>query len=205
MLYSDLRNAKRQVLYLNLYYHEDAMTPEEQFDRAFAMAIQDRKNLVQFLDGINDAQAQWRPPDGEWSILEGVEHIMLTETSFRNRMLRLLQEAEVSGNWGKAPFNPSKMTASELRRRKQGFVPAPDDLMPPGNGDFSALQAALIADREASRQALLPYRSRDLSRLLLPHALYGERNLYDVIEYSGIHDALHCEQMEPVTQHPTYP
>jgi hypothetical protein len=181
------------------------MTPEEQFDRAFATAIQDRQNLIQFLAGINDAQAQWQPPDGEWSILEGLEHNMLTETFFRTRLLGLLQEAEASSNWDNAPPHPSKMTASELRRRKQGFVPAPDALIPPGNGDFSTLRAALMADRETSRQALLPYRSRDLGRLLLPHPLYGERNLYDVIEYSGIHDALHGEQMERVTQHPTYP
>lgn len=181
------------------------MTPEEQFDRAIAGAIQDRQNLVRFLDGINDTQARWRPPDGEWSILEGVEHIMLTEALFRSRLLEILHHAEASGDWDNAGPNPIKMSAAALRRREQGFVPAPDDLMPSGNGDFSALRAALMADRETLHEVLLPYRSQDLSHLLFPHPVYGERNLYDVIEYAGIHDALHGEQMERVTRHPTYP
>lgn len=181
------------------------MTPEEQFDRAIAGAIRDRHDLARFLNGIDDTQARWRPPDGEWSILEGLEHIMLTEELFRSRLLDILHRAAASGNWDNAGPNPVKMSAAALRRREQGFVPAPDDLVPSGTGDFNTLRAALTADREALREALLPYRSQDLSRLLFPHPVYGERNLYDVIEYAGIHDALHGEQMERVTRHPTYP
>jgi len=51
------------------------MTPEEQFDRVFASAMQDRQALRRFLDGVTEIQARWHPPDGEWSILEGLEHI----------------------------------------------------------------------------------------------------------------------------------
>ncbi len=181
------------------------MTPEEMFDRAFASARQDRQGLVQFLDGVSEAQAHWHPPDGEWSILEGLEHVMLTEEWFRDRLVKLLQEAETSGNWDNAPPNPVKMSATALRHREQGFVPAPDNLAPRGDGEFDAMRTGLIPAREASRNALLPYRSRNLSRLVFPHPRYGERNLYDVIEYSGIHDALHHEQMERVTSSPGYP
>jgi hypothetical protein len=60
------------------------MTPEEQFDRVFASAMQDRQALLHFLDGVTAIQARWHPPDGEWSILEGLEHIMLTEEFFRS-------------------------------------------------------------------------------------------------------------------------
>jgi uncharacterized damage-inducible protein DinB len=184
---------------------ENRMTPEAMFDRAFASAMQDRRDLIRFLDGVSEEQARWRPPDGEWSILEGLEHIMLTEESFRTRLLNALREAEGSGNWDTTPPNPAKMSAEALRRREQGFVPAPEDLLPHGEGDFDEMQSALIPAREASREALLLYRARDLSRLVFPHPRYGDRNLYDVIEYSGIHDYLHCEQMERVTRSPGYP
>lgn len=181
------------------------MTPYEQFDLAFATAMQDRQALVRFLDGISVAQAQWRPPDGEWSILEGVEHIMLTETFFRTNLLAILQEAEAGNTWDNAPANPVKMSAEALRRREQGFVAAPEVLVPRGDGDFQTMRHALLPERQATRAAILGYRTRDLSRLLFPHARYGQRNIYDVIEYSGIHDALHCEQMERVTRSPGYP
>jgi hypothetical protein len=51
------------------------MTPEEQFDHVFASAMQDRQALLRFLDGVTAIQARWHPPDGAWSILEGLEHI----------------------------------------------------------------------------------------------------------------------------------
>jgi hypothetical protein len=97
------------------------------------------------------------------------------------------------------------MSAEALRRREQGFVDAPEELVPRGEGRFEDMRQALLAARQATREALLPYRARDLSRLLFPHPRYGERNLYDVIEYSGIHDYLHCEQMQRVTRSPGYP
>jgi hypothetical protein len=181
------------------------MTPEEMFDQAFASAMQDRHHLVQFLEGVSEAQAQWHPPDGEWSIAEGLEHIMLTEEWFRGRLLTILREAETNGNWDTMPPHPVKMSAAALRRREQGFVPAPDVLEPRGEGDFHSMRAALLPARAASREALLPYRSRLLDRLVFPHPRYGDRNLYDVITYSGIHDYLHHEQMQRVTLSLGYP
>ena len=111
--------------------------------------------MVQFLAGVSEAQARWCPPDEEWSILEGLEHIMLTEAYFRRNILRTLEKAESSGIWDNTPAQPhEKMSAAALRRREQGFVAAPDELEPRGEGNFHAMQAALIADREASREAL---------------------------------------------------
>ena len=37
------------------------MTPEEQFDRVFASAMQDRQALLRFLDGVTELQARWHP------------------------------------------------------------------------------------------------------------------------------------------------
>jgi hypothetical protein len=181
------------------------MTPAALFDRAFASAMQDRRYLLQFVEGVSEEQARWRPPDGEWSILEGLEHVMLTEEWFRLRLLKVLRDAERHGTWNTTPLHPVKMSASALRRREQGFVPAPAELEPRGSGDFKAMQQALLPARESTRQALLPYRTTDLSGLVLPHPRYGDRHVYDVIEYSGIHDYLHCEQMQRVTRSPGYP
>ncbi|MBM3223159.1 MAG: DinB family protein [Candidatus Tectomicrobia bacterium] len=180
------------------------MTPEEQFDYVFASAMQDRQALLHFLNGVSAEQAQWHPPDGEWSILEGLEHIMLTEEFFRSNLLTILREAESTHTWDTAPANPVKMSPEALRRREQGFVAAPDVLVPRGGRDFQSMCQALLAERQATREAVWGYRARDLSRLLFPHARYGQRNIYDVIEYSGIHDALHCEQMGRVTRSPGY-
>lgn len=181
------------------------MTPEERFDRAYDAAMQDRQELITFLNGITESQARWHPPDGEWSILEGLEHVMLTEAYMRNNVLRLLREAAANDAWDNAPDHPVKMSAEALRRREQGFVGAPEALVPQGNRDFQEMRGQLQSDRETSREALLAFRQRDLSHLVLSHPKYGQRHVYDVIEYSGIHDYLHGEQMQRVTRSPGYP
>lgn len=181
------------------------MTPEALFDHAATSAMQDRRNLSRFLANLSETQAHWTPPDGEWTIALGLEHIMLTETYFRTNMLHVIRQAEDSNHWDNTPANPTKMSPEALRRRDQGFVPAPTVLEPEGNGDFRDMCAALLADRETSLQAVRPYRSRDLRRLVLSHPIYGDRNCYDLIGYWGIHDYLHHEQMQRVTQQPQYP
>ena len=68
------------------------------------------------------------------------------------------------------------------------------------------MRAALMMDREHSREVLLPYRSRGLSQLVIPmSSIYGDLHVYDRIEFCGIHDALHQEQMERVIKFPGFP
>ena len=181
------------------------MTPEQQFDSAFDSAFKDRRNLVRFLEGVNEAQARWKPPDGEWSILEGLEHIHLTEQWFRSSLIQALTEAEASGKWDNSTPGAFKMTLEALRRRDQGQVDAPAHLLPKGRSDFRPVIAELLPAREATREALLAWRARDLSRFIVPSPRYGALNAYERIGYSGIHDALHQEQMERVTRQPGFP
>lgn len=181
------------------------MTPEQQFDAAYESAFQDRRNLVRFLESVGEAQVRWKPPDGEWSILEGLEHVVLTEEWFRVQMLQALTGADASGRWDTAAPGAFKMTLAALRRREQGRVEAPPHLLPAGRNDYRAMAAGLQPAREATREALLPWRGRDLSRLVVPSPRYGALNAYERIAYSGIHDALHQEQMERVTRQPGFP
>ena len=182
------------------------MTPEESFGRAFKIAFRDRVNLIDFLEPLTESQARWKPPDGEWSLLEGLEHIMLEEVSFREGILKGLRHAEETGGWNNAPEPPVKMTAEAMRRREQGRVEAPPCLIPRGDGDFDGMRAALMMDREHSREVLLTYRSRGLSQLVIPmSSIYGDLHVYDRIEFCGIHDALHQEQMERVIKFPGFP
>ncbi len=182
------------------------MTPEESFDRTFNIAFRDRVNLIDFLEPLTESQARWKPPDGEWSLLEGLEHIMLEEVSFRESILKGLRHAEESGEWNNTPEPPVKMTTEAMRRREQGRVEAPPYLIPRGDGDIDGMRAALMKDREHSREVLLPYRSCDLSQLVVHmRSIYGDLHVYDRIEFCGIHDALHQEQMGGVTMFPGFP
>lgn len=172
------------------------MTPESMFDRAVNSSRKDRKNLIAFLEDFTDAQAEWKPPDGEWSIAEGVEHILMTDEWVREYMAGALKEAEAKGAWDTAPDEIQKLTGEQLRRREQGSVPAPDHLLPRGGQKLSGMRERLPASREAVLDALRPFRAFGMRRLILRPSRYGDQNVYDRIEYTGIHDHLHQEQME---------
>ncbi len=181
------------------------MTPEEKFDAALASAREDRRALIEYLEKFSDSQARWEPPDGEWSIAQGAEHILLTDEFARKTLAGMLAEAERGGIWNNAPENPEKLTSGQLRRREQGSVPAPKHLLPAGGRALSEMTPLLLPSREETNAALAPYRSRDLEHLILPSANYGDLNVYDRMHYMGIHDALHMEQMERVTKAPGFP
>lgn len=181
------------------------MTPEQRFDAAFESAFQDRRNLVRFLEGVSEAQARWKPPDEEWSVLEGLEHVLLTDAFFQTTMIEALRGAENSGRWDNTQPGAFKMTLEALRRREQGHVDAPAQLHPKGRSDFRPMIEELLPGREATRQALLHWRGRDLSHLVVPSPRYGALNAYERIAYAGIHDALHQEQMGRVTRQPGFP
>ena len=181
------------------------MTPEEMFDEAFDSAFKDRRNLISFLEGIDPAHVHWRPPDGEWSLHENLEHILLTDNYYARFIEKRLAEAAESGSWDTAPENPETMSREALRRREQGRVPAPDFLIPKGEGDFREMIAKLLPNREAVHQMMLPYRGTDMSRYTHAHFRYGDLNIYDRIVYSGTHDFLHQDQMTRVLQAPGYP
>ncbi len=181
------------------------MTPEEKFDAAVESALRDRRELVRFLEGISDTQADWRPVDGEWSIAGGAEHILTTDAWSRKRLVEFIEKAEKTGNWDTAPENPKKLSGDQLRRREQGRVDAPEELLPKGSRPLSEMIPPLLPSREETINALLPFRARELERLVPPKSRYGDQNVYDRMFYMGIHDALHQEQMERVTRADGYP
>ena len=178
------------------------MKPTEQFDKAFESALRDRENLIKLVKEFTQEQASWKPPDNEWSIMEGIEHSLLVDVFFRESVAKTLNHAKKTGNWITGLEKKDKMTLKALRSREQGFVPSPDFLIPKGRNDLKQMTKELYPSKMAIHESLTPFRSIDLS-LLIPmpyNQTYGPLNMYERIYYSGIHDYLHQEQMERVTK-----
>ena len=81
------------------------MTPEAMFDEAFGSAFEDRKNLISFLEGIDPAHVNWRPPDGEWSLHENLEHILLTDNYYARSIEKSLGRRRSPGRGTRPPRN----------------------------------------------------------------------------------------------------
>ena len=70
------------------------------------------KGLRHLLEGLNNADARWRPPDGGWSILEIVCHLTAEDKDdFRSRLESMLQD----------PAKPWPPIDPEGRVQEMGF------------------------------------------------------------------------------------
>ena len=182
------------------------MKPYEHFDKAFESALRDRDSFITYVKDFTEEQWSWKPPDDEWSIIEGIEHTLLVDVFFRQSAIEVLTQAQKNGNWITELENKEKMTLEALRNREQGFVPSPDSLLPKGRNDLQQMIKELYPSKMAIHESLVSFRSIDLSLLIPnPRPRYGALNVYDRIYYSGIHDYLHQEQMERVTKQKYFP
>ncbi len=186
------------------------MKPYENFDKAFKSALTDRDNFITFVKDFSEEQASWKPPDDEWSIIEGIEHTLLVDVFFRKSAIEVLTQAQKTGNWitelDSELEKKEKMTLESLRNREQGFVPSPDSLLPKGRKDLQQMINELYPSKMAIHESFVSFRSNDLSLLIPnPRPRYGPLNIYERIYYSGIHDYLHQEQIERVTKQKYFP
>ncbi|MEZ5973794.1 MAG: DinB family protein [Planctomycetota bacterium] len=70
------------------------------------------KGLHQLLGGLSDADARWRPPDGGWSILEIIGHLISEDRDdFRTRLESLLSD----------PSKPWPVLDPEAAIQEHGF------------------------------------------------------------------------------------
>ncbi len=152
--------------------------------------------------GLNDAQWDFRPVPGRWSIAECVEHVALGED-----LLFGLLSAEVPPM--ETPPDTSMMESmiyqhGAERTRK---IESPDAGRPTGR--FGSGAQALEAFR-ASRERTLAYIARCTADLrsrpaLHPHPLIGQTTGQICLALLTVHPARHAKQIEEVKAEPGFP
>lgn len=83
------------------------MATQEQVDELLAKMAEERATLLAALEGIDEAQAALRPPEGEgeagWSVKEQLAHLAEMETAYRAWVQRALTEDRPDVTTGNNP------------------------------------------------------------------------------------------------------
>ncbi|WP_143305235.1 DinB family protein [Chitinophaga vietnamensis] len=162
-----------------------------------------KENLLKTVQGLSDAQLQYKPAPDRWSVIECVEHITLIERFFREAEQSMIKE----------PANPDKkkdvkvtddfiVKSVEDRSHKRQ---APEFGQP--KNTFGS-PSATIAAFSAQRDSLIDYVTNttdDMRNHLTDKSPFGTIDAYQLLLLDAAHTARHTKQMQEVKADSGFP
>lgn len=127
-------------------------------------------------DRLSEAEFALRT-DGEWSVAEIVEHLLIAETGTSKVIRKCLKE-----NAGKLPPYPaddSVLAVRPPRTPPEKVTTAPDAALPKGGVAREELLARAASTRAQTRVSLEMLSGADPRSVEFPHILFGDINLYE--------------------------
>jgi hypothetical protein len=160
-----------------------------------------RARLLKEIEGLSQAQADWRTGDKDWSIGEIVHHLTLAEIGTGKVASKVLKEA---GD-GVKPF-PGDLTGfTPLPTSPGGRADAPPAVWPERGKPLAQLVADMKAACERTRQTIDRLGAIDPRPLTFPHPRFGALDLAQWWMLQAWHDGLHLEQLRGVKAEPGFP
>lgn len=177
-------------------------------DQAMSHLHATRKQVLDFIAPLSEAQWSFKAGPERWSIAECAEHITETENLLRG----LIQQ-----NAKKLPVDEAKRTAQAAKKEASAKAvltamtdrskpaTAPGEIRPTGR---YATKAALVAMFNTRRDETIHYietTEDDLRGRFMKAGPVTERDLYEMILVISGHSERHMLQMKEVTAAPGYP
>lgn len=211
------------------------MTNAERLASAIGKLQEERAAFLRHMDGLSQAELDFKPAPDSWSVGEVAHHVGLTERVFHRYMTELLrsgnpeQGASRTIHFDELPMGP-QMIPTSLLRLAPVLMPFAilSSLMP------QSLQSALLANpwvkiktapavepkhgipqaemldflkqaRQATLELLEPVKEWDLTRFRWFHPLMGAHDVYGTLDLIASHDHRHAGQIERVKSNPKFP
>lgn len=137
---------------------------------------ENRRITLGMVAGLSDAEFV-RREEGEWSIAEILEHLVLAETGTSKVIRKMLKE-----NSGRLPAYPDDDTVIAVRetgRSREPMTEAPEVAHPKGSHGKEEILRLAAQAREATRTSLEMLAGADPRSAEFPHPYFGIMNLYE--------------------------
>ena len=178
----------------------------EQLERIEAI----KRDALELVDALNDAQVNWRPDPGRWSIGQCLSHVILTGAPYLARLDGLLEEAHQRERSGQPPYRqgivsrwfirsmepPPRFKAKTFRSMEPADSVSRDTLI----REFIEFHDALAARVRTMRRVDL-----DRARMASPFFRPLRFTLGQAIALLITHARRHLWQARQVRQHPSFP
>lgn len=160
-----------------------------------------RAQVLKEVDGLSQAQADWRPSDTDWSAGEIVHHLTLAEIGTGKVTSKVLKDA---GDTVK-PFPADLKGFTPIVTPAGGRADAPQGVWPERGKPFAQLVAEMKAARERSRQSIERLGAVDPRPLTFSHPRLGALDLAQWWMLQAWHDGVHLDQLRAVKAAPGFP
>jgi hypothetical protein len=157
---------------------------------------ENRKITLAMVSGLSDSEFV-RRNEGEWSVAEILEHLILAETG-TSKLIRKMMKVHA----GKLPPFPVDDSGLELRdtgRPAERMTEAPEAAHPKGSYGKEEILRLAGQVREAPRESLSMLSGVDPRSVEFPHPFFGGMNLYEWPRRINVdHERQHHAQIERI-------
>ena len=161
--------------------------------------------LHQHVVGLSEAQENFRPASGEWTIAEIVEHLANVQEGMGKVTSKLLNEAETAGAQASSDGKIGPVSALFVTDRAGEKFQAPERVRP--HGDVRVADS--LTRLKGNYERLLGMRPRieaaDIGAVGFPHPAFGTLTGYQWLALMGIHEGRHIAQIERIKAADGYP
>jgi DinB superfamily len=158
--------------------------------------------LLTAIDGLSEAQWNFKPAPDKWSVAECVEHITAAEPMIRG-MIAAAMKKEATAEMITAGIRKDDLLSKGMTDRSKKFN-APEPLIPTNR--FGTPAAAVEAyNKERGETIKLAASDVDLRTHADNHFLFGPLDAYGWFLFLSGHSERHTLQIEEVKAHPDFP
>jgi hypothetical protein len=180
----------------------DAKMTETERAKTLKLLAETESEFLNSVDGLTDAQWNYRASPEKWSIAQTAEHIMLSESLVFSAVGGTMQ-APVDSDWEAKTGSKAALLEAALPDRGQKAT-APEPLQP-----TSKLTHEEIVTRykEARAKTIAFTKSTDLAlkEHISKHPFFGPINAYDWLIRVPLHNDRHNLQIAEVKMSPGFP
>jgi hypothetical protein len=162
-----------------------------------------RADVLKEVEGLTQAQADWKPGAEDWSVGEIVHHLTIAEIATGKLTTKLTREAQASG--APAGFPADLREFRPLVADSAAAADAPQVVWPERGKPIEELVAGMKATRQRSRQSIEKLAAIDPRPLVFKHFRLGDLDLSQWWQLQAHHDGIHLRQIRDVKARPGFP
>ncbi len=161
-------------------------------EQILKLLAESRKALFAAAANVSEEKARVRPAPDQWSVLDCVEHVAITEHFMFTIIATKLTPAPPSGDRGR-----EELFLREVANRSRK-VSAPERAHPTGR--FPTLAAALEQFSQSRARSIdfVEHCDKDLRAHTAPHPLFGPITGQEYLIILALHPARHAAQIREV-------
>jgi uncharacterized damage-inducible protein DinB len=162
-----------------------------------------RADVLKEVEGLSQAQADWKPGERDWSVGEIVHHLTIAEIATGKLTTKLTKDASAAGTL--QPFPADLRDLAPLSAAPAASAEAPPVVWPEHGKLIAGLLTEMKGTRERSRQSLEKLATIDPRPLVFKHFRLGDLDLSQWWRLQAQHDAIHLRQIREVKATPGFP